>query len=164
MAKKKELAIKDWGQLDDNMRRLCEIEREVKTREGRMNAAIEKLKDRYKEETAGLIVERKGIERDIERFCEDRKAEIGPAKSKKMTFGTVAFRATTKLLIHAADATLAAIKKILPEREGDLITVTEAPNKGALADLDTETLLALGCRVKTEDSFRIDLDQERLDA
>lgn len=164
MAKKKELAIKDWNELDNSLRRLCEIERDVTKQESRLNQAVEKLKDKHKQEAAPLIAERKQIERDIERFCEERKAEIGPAKSRKLTFGTVAFRQVTKLLIHAADATIAAIKQILPEREDELISVTEAPNKPALADLDDGTLLALGCRRKTEDAFRIELDQERIDA
>lgn len=92
MAKKKESIYTNWDEIDQQMRRIGELEIKKSKLEGEMNIKVNELKNKYGTQCSELSEEIKTIKNEITRFCDQKKDEFLDKRSKKLTFGTVAYR------------------------------------------------------------------------
>jgi phage host-nuclease inhibitor protein Gam len=158
----KRAAYETWDAADQALKRLGQIEREIRKSENALNARVEQLRSIHKDLCDPLLAERKRIEKDLEKYCQARRADFNGTQSKALTFGVVKFRATEKLVIHNNAATLEAIKKILGRSGDQYIRRREDPDKQAMSSLPDETLLSIGVVRKTGEEWGYDINWESI--
>jgi hypothetical protein len=82
-------------------------------------------------------------------------------KSRRLNFGVVGFRQSTKILIKRVQETLQKLKE---RGMLDCIIVKESPSKERLREYPDEILAEVGCKRVVEDTFFADIDRERVRA
>lgn len=80
-------------------------------------------------------------------------------KTRVLTFGSVGFRLTTRILIKRVSETLQALKDL---QFTSCIRVKEEPDKEAMKALSDETLAEVGAARRTENVFGYEINQERI--
>lgn len=159
MAKKKESKFNNWEDVNLAVRRMGEIDIQVNNLQGKMTLKVNEIKSAYDSKSQGLLAERKEIEKDISLFTDNCKDEFAKTRHKDLTFGKIAYKVTSKLVIRSIDACLAALKAL---EMNSYIRIKEEPDKDALASLDQLTLAKLGASIKVEDKLRIEPNLETL--
>ncbi len=150
---------KDWSEVDSALRRMGEIDIRLQKLEGEMTLKLNEIRAEYDTKAEGLKTERKGIEDNIALFADAHKEEFAKVRSKDLTFGVVAFRVVSKVVMKSKAATLAAMKAL---GLNQYIRITEEPDKEAMSGLDAGTLAKVGASLKTEDKLRIEPNIERI--
>ena len=160
MAKKQVMSeYQDWQDIDNGLRRMGEIDIQIRKLEGEQTLRTNEIKAEYDLKAEGLKAERKGIENNIALFTEAHKEEFMKTRSKELTFGLVAYRVTTKLIIRSVKATVAALKALGLE---SYLTINPEPDREAMKGLDSGTLAKVGASLKTEDKLRVEPNMERI--
>ena len=159
MAKKKESKYANWEDVNLAVRRMGEIDIQVDRLQGEMTLKVNEIKSKYDAKSQGLLAERKEIEKDITLFTDTCKDEFTKTRHKELTFGKVAYKVTSKILIKSKDACLAALKAL---KMSDYIRIKEEPDKEAMVNLDQITLAKVGASIKVEDKLRIEPNLETL--
>lgn len=161
MARKRieEPALESWEEVDSTLKKIREAELEV----SRISADMEKCIIDIKENTEKQIVpyknEIKKLELQVKEFVSLNKDEL-KGKSREMTFGTVGFRMSTKLVLpKVVDKMIKQPKKL---GMGDCVTVKESVNKDILKTYDEKTILMVGASLKKEDTFWYETKQEEI--
>lgn len=161
MARKRmeEPSLKSWEEVDSTLKRIREAEIEM----GRITADMEKyildIKQKAEEQASPYKDEVKKLELQVKEFVSLNKDEL-KGKSREMTFGTVGFRMSTKLVLpKAADKLIKQLRKL---GMGDCITIKESVNKDILKAYDEKTILMVGASLKKEDTFWYETKQEEL--
>lgn len=149
----------DWNEVDSALRRLGEIDIRLQKLEGDMTLKVNEIKAEYDIKSEGLKAERKAIEENITLFAEARKQEFARIRSKDLTFGIIAYRVVTKVVVKSKAATVAALKALGLVQ---YLRVIEEPDKEAMGGLDSSTLAKVGATMKTEDKLRIEPNIERI--
>lgn len=159
MAKKQESSYKSWEDVNLAIRRMGEIDIQVDKLQGEMTLKINEIKSKFDVKSQGLLAERKNIEKNITLYTDTCKDEFAKTRHKELTFGKVAYKVTTKLIIKSVEACLAALKAL---NMNDYIRIKEEPDKEAMAELDQITLAKVGASIKVEDKLRIEPNLEKL--
>lgn len=149
----------DWNEVDSALRRLGEIDIRLQKLEGDITLKVNEIKAEYDIKSEGLKAERKAIEENITLFAEARKQEFARIRSKDLTFGIIAYRVVTKVVVKSKAATVAALKALGLVQ---YLRVIEEPDKEAMGGLDSSTLAKVGATMKTEDKLRIEPNIERI--
>jgi phage host-nuclease inhibitor protein Gam len=152
-------ALGSWEDVDSNLREICEIERELQLQEAALNEGVDRLKEEAKVKSAPHRDRKKALELAVKEFCEANRAEFAKSKSRRLTFGTVGFRLSTKIMIRRMAETLQALKDL---KLNQCIRIKEEVDKEAMKALTDETLAEVGAARKTENAFGYELDMERL--
>jgi len=152
-------AIKNWDQVDAALRRMGELDIAVEKIQGDMTLRINEIKAEAETKAEGLKKERKNLEDAITDFCEAHKEEFTKQRNKELTFGLVAYRIVTKIVIKSKEACLAAMHAL---KLNSYIRVIEEPDKLAMEGLDDAVLAKIGAKRKTEDRLRIEPNLEKL--
>ena len=150
--------IESWEGADKVLFEIAHLEREIEGLEGDLQALIEEAKQETKNAVAPLQERKKLLELQLQRFVEARREEL-TGKSRKLNYGTVGFRQSTRIVIRAAAACVMALKS-LGLRE--YLRVREAPDKERLRELDDATLAQVGARRVVEEVFGYQLDRARI--
>ncbi len=161
MARKRmeEAALKTWDEVDLVLKRIRENEIEISSITADMEKEILKLKEQTDLKAAPLFDEMKKLELQLKEFVTLNRDEL-IGKSREMTFGTVGFRLSTKVVIpKAADKIIKQLRKL---GMGDCITVKESVNKDFLKTYDEKTILMVGASLKKDDTFWYETKQEKL--
>ncbi|MBF0487875.1 MAG: host-nuclease inhibitor Gam family protein [Nitrospirae bacterium] len=95
----------------------------------------------------------------ITAFCEEHKHEFAKTRSKELTFGTVAYRVTTKIVIRSLKACVAAMEAL---GLAQYLRIEKKPDKEIMLNLDDQTLAKVGASRKTEDNLRIEPAMEKI--
>jgi len=160
MARKIEIKeYRDWQDVDNALRRMGEIDIKLGDLEGKMTLKINEIREEFDTKAEGLKAERKKLEAEITAFVEIRKDEFLKTRSRELTFGVVAYRLVTKVVIRSKAACIAALKAL---NLAAYIRYTEEPDKEALSGLDVGTLAKVGASLKTEDKLRIEPKLEKI--
>jgi phage host-nuclease inhibitor protein Gam len=159
MARKKESTYSNWEEVNLALRRMGEIDILVNKLQGKMTLKINEIKADYDVKSQGLLAERKEIEKNITLFTDTCKDEFAKTRHKDLTFGKVAYKVTSRIMIKSKEACLAALKAL---KMTDYIRIKEEPDKEAMVDLDQVTLAKVGATVKVEDKLRIEPNLETL--
>lgn len=149
--------LKNWEEVNGALRQIAEAQNEISILESGMNLQIDAIKSAFAEKVQPYQAEVKKQEMLVKEFVTENRTDL-KGKSKKMTFGTVGFRASTKLsLPKNLEKVIAALKK---REMHDCITVRETVNKDVLKTYETEDILAVGGKLKQEDTFWYDTKKE----
>lgn len=87
MAKKKESILKSWDEVDNNLKRLGEIEIQKTKLDGELTIKTNELKEQYTSQGNALKKEADEIKKEITRFCEQNKSGFLDKRNKKLNFG-----------------------------------------------------------------------------
>ncbi len=153
-----EIALKNWEDVNLNMKEICECQMEIEKIEAEMNKSISDLKLEAEMEAKPFKTSIKELELQIKDFVESSKHELN-GKSKILNFGKTGFRKSTKI-------TLKGVTKILNNLKAfgmkDCIKTKETINKDALKKYPNEAIAKVGATKKVEDVFWYEVDREKL--
>ena len=92
----------------------------------------------------------------IKEFTDEKRVELN-GKSRSLVFGKVGYRKSSRVIVPKA---LEAVLVNLRRKQMDkCISVKETINKDVLKTYPEEDILAVGCSLKTEDTFYYEIDE-----
>lgn len=149
-----------WQEVDGGLRQLCIHTREAELISQALNERIDAEKSRAEAELRPIRAEMERIESGIKDFAQAHREDMGGLKSRKLNFGTVFFRKSTKLKVPAAREKLAKIIECLRKRGmTDCINTPEPKvNKEALKGYSPEIIAEIGAQLEITDAFSYELD------
>ena len=154
-----EAALKSWEEVDGVLKQIRQNELDISRISADMEKCILDIKERADSEAAPLKDEIKKLELQIKEYVTLNRDEL-KGKSREMTFGTVGFRLSTKLVVpKAVDKIIKQLKKL---GMGDCVIIKESVNKDILKTYDEKTILSVGASLKKEDAFWYETKQENL--
>lgn len=161
MARKRvtEPQLGSWEQVDECLRMISDAENQLSMITAQMNAAIAEAKKSAEESASQYKELIKQNEGKIKEFATIRKEDL-KGKSKQLTFGTVGFRQSTKLLLPADTAEV--ILKLRENGMADCINVKESINKDTVKSYPEEDILRIGGYLQRSDSFWYETDKDSL--
>lgn len=160
MARKriKDNPLSSWQEVDEAVRSLGEIQREIMAAENACNEKIIAAKTKAAEKVEPLKEKAQRLELLIKDYAETHRDEI-KGKSRAMTFGTLGFRQSTSLIIKKAADAIEALKGL---GLYGCIKIKETVDKERVKALPDETIIAIGAKKKTEDTFWYEPDFEKI--
>lgn len=161
MARKRvtEPQLMSWEQVDECLKVMSDAENQISVITAEMNAAIAQIKSDAEEKAARFKEMIKQNEGKIKEFTTIRKEDL-KGKSKQLTFGTVGFRQSTKLLLPSDTAEV--IVKLRENGMADCINVKETINKETVKSYPEEDILRIGAYLQKSDTFWYETDKDRL--
>ncbi len=161
MARKRvtEPQLMSWEQVDDCLKVMSDAENQISVITAEMNAAIAEIKSDAEKRAAQFKETIKQNEGKIKEFTTICKEDL-KGKSKQLTFGTVGFRQSTKLLLSSD--TEEVIKKLRENGMADCITVKETINKDTVKSYPEDDILRIGGYLQKTDTFWYETDKDRL--
>ncbi len=161
MARKKVMgsSFESWDEVDTALKQIGEIDRELSMIEAAQNEQIDQVKTQAKSTMAPLADRKAGLELAIRDYAEANRAEFASVKTKILTFGSVGFRLSTKVLVKRVGDTLQSLKDL---GLSACIRVKEEIDKEAMKNLDKETLANVGAALKSENVFGYEINLEKL--
>ena len=152
--------LASWDAVDRNLRRIGELDIKSEAVEASLTERCNELREAAAREAGPMKDERDTLAREVKEFCEARREEMEAGKkSRVLNFGTVGFHRITKLDIKRIAETL---RDLRGQGLMDAIRVKEEPNKEVLAGYGDEILATVGVTRKTEDTFFLEVDRERI--
>ena len=161
MARKRvtEPQLKSWEEVDACLKVMGDAENQISVITAEMNAAIAEAKKAAEEKAAQYKETIKQNEGKIKEFTTIRKEEL-KGKSRQLTFGTVGFRQSTKLLLP--QDTGEVILRLRENGMADCINVKETINKDTVKSYPEEEILKIGGYLQRSDSFWYETDKDTL--
>lgn len=142
--------LESWDAVDAALKAIAEANNELDVISGSMNMQINALKEASDNLAKPYKEEIKKQELLIKEFTQANRADM-KGKSKRLTFGTVGFRMSTKLsLPKEVKKVIVALKK---NGMDDCVTVKESVNKDILRTYDEKEILKVGGKLNKEDAF-----------
>lgn len=151
--------LKNWEEVDACLKAMGDAENELSVITAEMNAAIAQAKKEAEERAAQFKETIKQNEGKIREFTTVRKEDL-KGKSKQLTFGTVGFRQSTKLLLPSDTAEV--ILKLRENGMADCINVKETINKDTVKSYPEEDILRIGGYLQKSDIFWYETDKDTL--
>lgn len=148
--------LKSWEQVDQALREIAEANNELAMLHSAMNLQVDTLKKQFDEAAKHYHEKVKKNELLVKEFVSANREEMD-GKSKKLTFGTVGFRMSTKLGLPKDLAKV--IKNLKKYHMEKCITTKESVNKDVLRTYEEKDILKVGGRLQKEDAFFYDLSK-----
>lgn len=151
--------LQSWDEVDRCLAEIAAIDRDLALLEAAQAEQIDTIKAQTKAAAEPLQNKKLGLELAIKDYAEANRAEFIKVKTKELTFGTVGFRLSSRVIIKRVADTLQALRDL------DLkhcIRIKEECDKEAMKNLPLETLHAVGAALKTEDAFGYEVKREAL--
>lgn len=161
MARKRvtEPQLTSWEQVDECLKIMGDAENQITVIEAEMNAAIAAAKKEAEEKAAQYKEMIKQNEGKIKEYTTINKEEL-KGKSRQLTFGTVGFRQSTKLLLPSDTAEV--ILKLRANGMADCINVKETINKDTVKSYPEADILNIGGYLQKTDTFWYETDKDSL--
>lgn len=147
-----------WADADAALRELGAADIALAQVEGEMNERIMEAKADAANRSASLLAKKKGLEVALKEWAEANRADFD-GKSKRLNFGTLSFRLSTRVVIKKVENTLKLLKSF---GLMDYVKVREEPFKEKMHELDDKMLAKVGAIRKVEDVFGYEVDIEKL--
>lgn len=151
--------LQSWEDVDEALRNIGVIDRELALIEAGQNEAIDQIKKETRDKATPFLSRKDGLETAIKEFCDANRAEFTKVKTRSLPFGEVGYRLSTRIMIKKVADTLQALKDLALTA---CIRSKEEPDKEAMKSLTDETLAQVGAARKTENIFGYTVNQERL--
>lgn len=133
--------LKSWDQADEALKEIAEAEHELDMLHSAMNMQVDALKKQFDEAAKPYHEKVKKNELLVKEFASSSREQMD-GKSKKLTFGTVGFRMSTKLgLPKDVAKVIANLRKYGMEK---CITTKESVNKDILKTYEEKDILKVG--------------------
>ena len=147
--------IPDWSAADQLMRELGEIGIATDRANNDATTQINLVKAKLEDVVNKMQDRQKYIVKSLEEFALGHTKDFGDARSRKLDFGILGWRASTAIEIAAT--TLERIKEYLTSAEQKAcIRIKESVDKEALAKLTDERLQVVKARRKSKDAFFVE--------
>lgn len=157
-------ALKSWEDVDAALREIAEAELTLGDIEAEMNRQIIGAKKVAEQESKPHADRISKLERDLKEFVTDHRDELGKAKSKPLTFGTVSFRLSTSVsLPKSKDKINEIIRKIKARKLKDCIITEEKISKEGLKKLGETVVVAVGATWKQKDEFGYEVFKDKVE-
>lgn len=159
-----EPALKNWEDVDMNLKEIGEYQFQMEQIEADMNQKISDLKLAAEIQAKPLKDSIKVLERQMKDYAEANRDALGSKKTKIVNFGKLGFRKSTKVkLPRAANKLLEVIKRLRSYGMTDcIIQPPEKINKDALKKYPEADILKVGATLDIEDAFWYEVDREKL--
>lgn len=141
--------LKNWDDVNLTLKEVAEDKMQIKKITVDSDIKISDMKLEAEMQIKPLQENIKKLEKEIEEFTESNKADI-KGKSKKLIFGEIGFRKSTKVVIEDSQNTLEHLKNF---KMTDCISTKESINKTALKKYSPEALKNVGANIKVDESF-----------
>jgi len=149
--------IADWETADEYIRKIGDLQKDIRKAEDEAKDKIDKAKADLAEAAKTLQEKIKLYARSLEVFAETNKDRFKKQKSITLNFGTLGWRKSTSISIKKT--TLELIKKAFsPIKAKIYIRTKETVDKEALARLTDEQLVQVGARRIVMDAFFVEPD------
>lgn len=153
-------ALKNWVDVDNALREIHEAENTLAELEAEKNRRIDAIKQDYAQIATPLQNRIKRLEADTREYVGEHRAEM-TGKSRRLTFGTVGYRSSSKLVVPTSRLA-EIIGRLKSMGLYDCIKTTESLDKEALKKQPTEVILEAGASIKQEDEFYYDIDHDEI--
>lgn len=159
MARKRitEQALSSWDEVNSALKAIGDAQLEIQLIETDLNAAITGLKDEAKEKVKAHEEVVKLNELMIQQYVSEHKGEM-KGKSRKLAFGTVGFRMSTKVTLPKNLHTV--IENLKKNGMVDCLNTKVTVNKDVLKTYDEKEIIGIGASLKKEDTFWYEVDKE----
>lgn len=148
--------LESWDAVDNALKTIAAANNELSVINGSMNMQIDALKEASDNMAKPYKEEIKKQELLIKEFVQANKLDM-KGKSRKLTFGTVGFRMSTKLgLPKDIKKVIAALRKL---GMNDCIATKESINKDVLKTYDEKEIIKVGGKLNKEDIFYYEIAQ-----
>jgi phage host-nuclease inhibitor protein Gam len=155
--------IADLKQAEQALAELAGLDRDLKAIESGLNEGVDQLKVEAKSKAEPLAARRKELETGLATFAQMNKAELfTKPKSRELTFGTIGFRKTTKLLTQPKLTLAMVLEKIKAYGFTEAVRCKENVDKDAMRDWPDERLALVGVKRQSGDEFFIELKTEEI--
>lgn len=150
------IPLADWGEADQALAAIATLSRQVAQHEGEFNRKTQPLRERFEAETAPLLAEKAEWEKRLEAFTRERKEEMGPKKSRQLTFGLVKLYLTPPAVVFKKSKkwTLYLLQQLGLR---DYIRTKEEPDVEAMHRMSDEALAKVAARRKQTEEFSYEL-------
>lgn len=161
MARRKVTAapvLPDWAAVDGALRDIRECEHALTELGVDRDRRIDSVKEEYSKMALPLQNRIKKLEGDVKAYADAHREEL-TGKSRKLNFGTVGYRISSRLILPASKAAEAiATLKALGRKE--FIKTTETLDRAALLRQPVELLNQIGAYIQQRDEFYYDVSGE----
>ena len=165
MARKKvtsALALADWSAVDSALRDIRECQHTLAEMSVQRDRQIDSIKADYTQAALPLQNRMKALESDVKAYVDMHRAELD-GKSRTLTFGTVGYRVSSKLML-ASGRVAEAIATLKALGHAELVKTTETLDREALRRQPGELLQQVGAYIRTVDEFYYDVSTKEADA
>lgn len=160
--KKKESIYTSWNEIDQQMRKIGELEIKKSKLEGEMNIKVNEIKNQYDTQSKQISEEIKTIKNEITRYCEQKKDEFLDKRSKKLTFGTVAYRISESVNFLNEESSI--IKSLMSLNYDFCLRTKTEIDKEQVKTLDNNILAKIGVAIVKKDKLTIEPDNVKIAA
>lgn len=152
--------IKTWADADEQLRELGMHEFRIERINAKATTAVNEIKEGAEKQLRPLQEQRDRIEAELELFCQEHRGDFAGKRSRRLNFGTVAFRAVAKVKVPDADRTL----QLLHERGlTQCINTRQTVNKAELGKQSVAVIREVGADVHKGESFTAKADRTRIE-
>ena len=148
--------IENWEQASQCLKQIGDLQQAIQAEEAKAKTDADAVQTALDVAVKPLAEEIKELTEDLKAFSIERKEVFGNAKSMKLSFGLIGWRASST--IAAAKGALSLIKNYFGIKAVDFIRVKEEPNKDALDGLTDEILSRVGCKRICKNIFFVEPD------
>jgi phage host-nuclease inhibitor protein Gam len=140
---------------------IAHIEIELAALEGEMNIKLNEIKEQAARAGAPFIARADELGKALKTFAELNRPDFGKQKSRKLTFSTLGWRASTSIQIKTAlnEHIIGNLRKL---GMADCVKVSEVVNKDVLATYPEDRIIASGATLKKTDTFWYETDKTQL--
>lgn len=157
------MTISSIDEADKALQELCELSREIELINLEGNEKIDSVKAEMQAKALPLTQRTEVIGAALNAYALGNKKELfAKEKSKALNFGTIGFRASTKIKTMSKIKWEDVFARIKENSLLDFIRTKEEVDKEKLKKADSSTLEIVGCQVVTEDTFFYELDKEKV--
>jgi phage host-nuclease inhibitor protein Gam len=148
--------IATWNEADEHLKRIGDLQLQIGQAEADAAMQIADIKSELKDATESLTADVKLHIDSLQAFCANHQDDFGKARSRKLQFGTVGWRASSaiKLCRDVVDR----LKEVFGKKAEPYIRIKEEADKEAMSKLTDEQLVAVGCKRENRDAFFADPD------
>lgn len=152
--------ILNFHQADTHLKELATLQRELEALEANADRMINHVKDDLKKQSRPLSEKIQKHVRSLEAFCAEHRDAFGKSQSKRMLFGVLGWRRSTRISVKKS--TLQKIKAMLSPAKR-YIHVKETPNKDVLDKLTDEQLKQVDARRVRREAFYAEPDMTKIE-
>ncbi len=163
--------LTSYDEVNTSLYELGKIESVLAKKEASMNEQIQKIKDKFNEQTAPEQAAKQAYENDIEGFLILHKNDFEKQRTKKLTHGTVGFRFGTPKVLNLSrkyntKTVLELAKKLFKSK---YVRTKEELNKDAILSdyasgkLTDDKVASFGSRIDKGEKMVIEIDWESLE-
>jgi phage host-nuclease inhibitor protein Gam len=154
-------ALTSWEEADQAMLRMGQIDMAVEGAEAMIQTTINEAKAALDDMTKPLLTEKKALVAQLQQFAEARRADLGDKKSRRLVFGELGFRLSTRLKMLLKRPQIIERLKAL-DLTACLRVKTEIDAK-RLAEQPKDILKGVGCELEVVDAFWAEPDRAKIE-